>query len=255
VRPFLAALSFLTVTPISGKWAPSEKDLASGTVFFPIVGLVIGIIAALIFSTLRLFLPLFPAVVLIVIFLIAASGGLHMDGLADTADGFFSARKRDCILEIMRDSRIGTMGVIAVAGAMSLKMALLASIPSPLLWRMILLMPVAGRSALLIQMAFLNYAREETGGVASVLNRKSAWTPALVGIAFLIGTGSLIAGWAGFLAGIACLLISLLFCLYVRKKTGGYTGDTLGALCELAEIVPPLIAVVAGIPISSFLPV
>ncbi len=246
MNAFLAALSFLTILPVSRWRTPSERDLASGASYFPVIGMVIGMAAALLYSALTLILPLLPSVVLAVLFLIAASGGLHLDGLADTADGFFSARKRERILEIMRDSRIGTMGVIAVVGAMLCKITLLASTPSDLLWRILLLMPLAGRTAILVQMALLTYARGETGGgSASVFSRSDVRRPALGGAALLLLAGFLAAGWLGLLAGVASLLTAVLFGAYVQKRIAGYTGDTLGAGCEFVEIVPSLIGALA----------
>ncbi len=246
MKGFLAAVSFLTILPVSRWRKASETDLASGVPWFPVIGLAIGISAALIYTALRFVLPVLPSAVLVTLFLIAASGGLHMDGLADTADGFFSARKRERILEIMRDSRIGTMGVLAVAGVLLLKIALLISTAPDLLWRVFLFMPLAGRTSLLVQMALLSYARGESGGGSATAFSRPGAPAALGGAALLLLSGSLAAGWTGLLSGVASLLAAALFCIYVRKKIGGYTGDTLGAGCELVEIVPPLVSALSG---------
>src|SRR5512137_125405 len=121
MKSFLAAIQFLTVIPFPKDYMPREEDLGRSVPFYPIVGLLIGIMAATLGYLMEAVLPPLPAYATILIFLLAISGGLHMDGLADTADGFFSARPRDRILEIMRDSRIGVMGVIAVVCIVLLK--------------------------------------------------------------------------------------------------------------------------------------
>lgn len=244
MKSFVAALSFLTVIPVPRRWADSTDSLESGALYFPLIGLLLGILTALLFKALSWFLPFFPAGVLAVIFMIAVSGGLHMDGLADTADGFFSARTRERILEIMKDSRIGTMGVLAVTSVILLKVALLASVPPSSACATLLLVPLAGRSAILVQMALLSYARAETGGTAAVFNRRSARGPALGGAVLLLTAGWFIADWRGLVAGVAALLLAAAFSGYVYRKIGGYTGDTLGAGCETAELVPLLVMVV-----------
>ena len=244
MKSFMAALSFLTIIPVPRRWADSAGRLESGFIYFPPVGLLLGVLTALLFKASYCLLPLLPACVLAVIFMVAVSGGLHMDGLADTADGFFSARPRERILEIMKDSRIGTMGVIAVVSVLILKIALLASVPPRFIWGTLLLMPLAGRSAILIQMALLSYVRAETGGIASVFNHRSARGAAFGGAVLLLISGWFIADWRGLVAGFAALFLAAAFSGYVYRKIGGYTGDTLGAGCELIELVPPLTMIV-----------
>jgi adenosylcobinamide-GDP ribazoletransferase len=172
--------------------------------------------------------------VLAVAVLLAWSGGLHLDGVADCADGFFSARSRERMLEIMRDSRIGSMGVVGLVLVLGLKGAALASLPRGDLWRVLLLMPLAGRVAILLMLALLPYARPQ-GGLATVFYRGRKWTAALVGLVVL-GVGAwLSAGSVGLLSVCDTLVLLLPFCYYCHAKIGGATGDTLGAACELAE--------------------
>src|SRR5512136_2286178 len=114
MKPLLTAIQFLTVIPFPKNFVSGEKELEKCVPYFPVVGLLIGIIVAAFDYFIGIILPPFPASVITVIAMTGISGGLHMDGLADTADGFFSSRPREKVLEIMRDSRIGVMGVIAV---------------------------------------------------------------------------------------------------------------------------------------------
>ena len=114
MKGFFAAMRFLTILPIPDSLSGGEKTLARSISYFPLAGLMIGLIAAAFDYAACRALPLLPASVLTVVILIALTGGLHMDGLADTADGFFSARPREWMMDILRDSRIGVLGVLAV---------------------------------------------------------------------------------------------------------------------------------------------
>ena len=114
MKRFLAAIQFLTILPLPRGLCPDERALGGSLPFFPVVGLGIGAAVALIDRGLGSLFPVGVTSVLAVILLIAASGGLHLDGLADTADGFFSSRPRERIFEIMRDNRTGPMEVAAI---------------------------------------------------------------------------------------------------------------------------------------------
>jgi len=248
MKRFLAALRFLTVFPIPGPWGHAQEDLAGSVPCFPLVGLLLGGLAgALALGLSRVLSPLLASVV-VVIALLAVSGGLHMDGLSDTADGFFSARRRERMLEIMRDSHIGAMGVMAIVCVLLLKVATLDSIPQRTVWRAVVLMPLAGRCALVVSMAVLPYARPE-GGLATVFYTRRPRLTALWAALLLTGTGVLLLGIAGLVAAGASVAVVLLFAAYTFRKIGGATGDTLGAACEIAEIVPAL--ALAAWPVSA----
>jgi adenosylcobinamide-GDP ribazoletransferase len=243
MRSFLAAIQFLTVIPFPRSFNPGEVNLGRSVPYFPVVGLLIGVLAAILGQLMAAVLPPLPACAIVVIFLLAVSGGLHMDGLADTADGFFSARPRERVLEIMRDSHVGVMGVIAVVSIILLKFSLLASLPSAQYVNIIILMPLAGRCASVIMMTTLPYVRDK-GGIASLFDKKRSRLHALWAVLFLVIAGSLTAQWMGFTAGIAALALTALFSVHSFRKIGGYTGDALGAACEMAEIIPALVAVI-----------
>jgi adenosylcobinamide-GDP ribazoletransferase len=132
------------------------------------------------------------------------------------------------------------MGVAAIVCMVALKIALIASVSGPSRIWVLLLMPVAGRSALLIQMALLPYARPE--GLVGIFHRNRSRGHALWALTFLIAVGGLAGSVPGLIAGVGSFLFTLLFSGYVRRRIGGLTGDTLGAACELTELVPPLVA-------------
>lgn len=243
IKRFLAAVQFLTVCPVPVIIKIDERDIGRSVPYFPAVGIAIGTAAAGLDYALGYILPLPVTSTLVVIFLLAISGALHMDGLADTADGFFSSRPRQQILEIMRDSRTGPMGVMAIVCVLILKVTLLTAIPQGSRWWVLLLTPFAGRCALLINMAVIPYARKEGGLAALFYEHRSRFN--LVWALMALATfGWLTGGWAGLTAAMSSFVFGLLFAVYVYYKIGGSTGDTLGAACELTELIPAIVYVI-----------
>jgi adenosylcobinamide-GDP ribazoletransferase len=241
IRPLLAAIQFLTVIPFPKSFTGGEKELEKCMSFFPVVGLLIGIIMAAFDHVMGFIFPPLPASVMTVIAMTAISGGLHMDGLADTADGFFSARPRERVLEIMRDSRTGVMGVLAVVFVIVLKVSVLISLFPPIRPGIIVLMPLAGRCSFVMMMTALPYVRRE-GGLATAFGVGKSWLNVLWTSAFLLAAGWLAGHWLGLAASFSALLMAVLFSVYCFRKIGGYTGDTLGAGCEITEIIPAIAA-------------
>jgi len=235
---FAAAFRFLTIIPLPGTLGTSEQELTGATPFFPVVGLLLGSAAVPVVWCLQLLFPPLVTAILTTALLLAFSGGLHLDGLADTADGFFSSRPRERILEIMRDSASGAMGVIALILLLLLKVACLDSLSTALL-PVVFLMPLAGRTALLLLMALLPYARPD-GGLGLVFYSRRSRSIALGGIIVFLAVACLAAGLQGAGAVLAVIFMVLLFAWLCHLKIGGATGDTLGASCELAEAVVAL---------------
>jgi adenosylcobinamide-GDP ribazoletransferase len=240
MKRFLAAVQFLTVCPVPASIEIDERDLGASVPFFPIVGIIIGAAAALLDYGLGYILPLSVTSVLLVVFLIAVSSSLHMDGLADTADGFLSSRPREMILEIMQDSRVGPMGVVVITCVLLLKLTLLVAVPQVARWWVLLMTPFAGRCALLINMAIIPYARPE-GGLGTIFYPTCFWLQLAWVFVLLTVVGWLAAGLAGLAVGIAAFAFSIIFAFYVKSKIGGSTGDTLGAACEIMELIPALV--------------
>jgi adenosylcobinamide-GDP ribazoletransferase len=243
MKSLFAALQFLTVIPVPASWGGGSRELERSVWFFPLVGLFLGTLLAALDAGLSTLLPTFPASAIIVIASIVLTGGFHVDGLADTADGFMSSRPRERILEIMKDSRTGPMGVAAVVSVIVLKVALLSAVTGPLRLPSIVLMAVAGRSAMVMVMDLLPYARPE--GLASLFMQNRSILRASWGLAFLFGACWFLAGPAGLLAGLAALAATILTGAYSHSKIGGVTGDTLGATCEIVELMPLLAVAIA----------
>jgi adenosylcobinamide-GDP ribazoletransferase len=206
---------------------------------------LIGLAAAAIAWGACYIFPSFLASVVVVIVLLSASGGFHLDGLSDTADGFLSSRPRERILDIMKDSHIGAMGAIAIFCILILKIAALAALPPGQVWRAALLMPIVGRCAMVLALAALPYARPE-GGLGTIFSQRR--NPALLGWAglFLAAACVVVLGWAGLVTAVTALAATAVFCWYSFHRIGGATGDVFGATCELMEFIPPLVMVVGA---------
>lgn len=236
---FLAALRFLTIVPLAWRCEQDGRFFAASLAWFPLIGLLIGLASAALIACL---MPFFPPPVLAmaaIVLLAAVSGCLHLDGLADSGDGLLSSRPRERILEIMRDSHTGAMGVIAIAVVLLGKYAALSSLAShgaPTLIATLIVMPLAGRCAIVLTMAFLPYAREGEGLGRLFYSPSSRWV-ALWSLA-LLATVLACSGWRmSCVVLVAVLTTVLLFCFWCSARIGGATGDTLGAVCELTEMM------------------
>lgn len=230
-----AAIGFLTILPLPACCRQTEDNLPRSVPLFPLLGLLIGgVVAGCVYLTSGL-LPPFVAVVVYVILLAIVHGGLHVDGLADTGDGFFSHRKTERILEIMRDTRIGTYGCLTVVSVLALKVAGLASMPASMWVKALFLAPVAGRCSMVLMLVMLPSARPDGMGVLFKKGR-SFWE-VLWAVSALLVTAWLLLQWRGLVAAGAVLVVNVAFMLMCQVKIKGFTGDTVGALNELAEMI------------------
>lgn len=237
-KRFFGALTLLTVIPVPG-YTPAEEDIAHGKPFFPVVGLLVGIIAYWAAAGLICFAPPALTAGIIVLLPAAVSKGFHLDGLADTADGFFSSRPREQMLEIMRDSRIGSMGVIALIAVLGLKAAGFFSLKTPDIPAAALFSAVAGRCGMTFYVLISKYAREE--GLGKITFRYKSPLCLLWTLVFPAVTGWLFFGNRGLIAAGTIAVFVILWSLYTRRQIGGATGDTLGACAELCEMLVPVI--------------
>jgi adenosylcobinamide-GDP ribazoletransferase len=233
MQHFLIALQFLTIFPVKIKSQIENKSFGRSLAYFPVVGALVGLIAASI-SLVSHFLPYLVTMALILIILIVITGGIHLDGFADTCDGFYGSRPKEKILEIMRDSHIGTMGVIAVVCLLLLKFTLLLSIPRESLWRVVIAMTIFARWSQVAACCFSSYSREE--GKAKNFIGHAGWKELSIGGLFTVI--SLL--WLMKIKGLSLFLLSVamisLFITYAKRKIEGMTGDTIGATSEIAEV-------------------
>jgi adenosylcobinamide-GDP ribazoletransferase len=172
--------------------------------------------------------------------LAAVTGGLHLDGLADSADGLLCHRSPAESLRIMKDSRVGAMGVIAIILLFLGKYAALSSIDPSRLPLVLLLMPLAGRNGILLMMARLAYVGQ-SGGVGDHFYRPLAAKTVLPGWIALFLLLLLFFPALAVILPVALFATVLLFARCCRQRLGGATGDTLGAVCEVSELVAAII--------------
>jgi adenosylcobinamide-GDP ribazoletransferase len=233
---FCTAIRFLTIVPVSWRAEDDLQQFSKCLPFFPVVGLLIGVIGYLGASAALFFFPQQVVAVVSLVYLAFISGFLHLDGLADSADGLLSSRPREDCLNIMKDSRTGAMGVVAVVCVMLVKYSALSSMDPENLCLAIFFMPLAGRSAILFSMARLPYAKPE-GGLGRLFYSDSSRTAALVAFVALCVLLAVLAPSQLCVALIAILAVNLIFGRWCKRVLGGATGDTLGAVCELTEAI------------------
>ncbi len=230
----LTALRFLTVLPIFWHAESDHKYYKQSVIFFPIVGLLIGTCGYLLANLLTTFFPLQISSCLLLFYLSSISGFLHLDGLADTADGLLSYRPREKKLAIMRDSRSGAMGVIILVFMLLLKFSAVNSIQPSYLPLAFFYMPIASRCAIVLTMVFLPYARSE-GGLGQLFYLGEKYQLHFLVMVFLLVLCFIVDFNLTLIALLALIATVVLFGLWCKKVLGGTTGDTLGAVCELTE--------------------
>ena len=239
MKSLFAALRFLSILPVPSSWTGRVSDIAGSVKFFPIVGLIMGAIAAA-FAWLSAFIvPQIIVAAVVVILLAILTRGLHLDGVADTADGFWSVSDRQRTLEIMKDSNTGAMGVIAIVCVLLLKFACLSTLGTDTMWRVVLLMVLVGRCMMTLPISIFPYARKE-GGLGQLFYETRTVLNAIWAILVVLLAGGLLVGWAGIAASLAAVLSAMGFGFYCKWKIGGVTGDTIGATCEITEVVTAL---------------
>lgn len=234
MKSFFIALQFLSRIHVVTQTVWTEADFGRSVIFFPLVGTVIGAVLCLACAGISLWFSQPYTAVLLVLCWLFVTGGLHADGLMDTADGLFSGRSRERMLEILKDSCVGSNGVVAFVSCMALKVCFLANLPQQSVCAALLAVPTAARFGVLIGIFQFPYARHQGLGQAFV---QYAPRRALVK-AFLCALPPLvIAGWGYFLLLGAVILISLGLNTYIARRLGGVTGDTYGAVIELSEML------------------
>jgi len=234
----LCALRFLTVLPLPWGQERDGEFFRQSVLAFPVVGLVIGLAAAGLAWPISSLLPSALLAWSIVFYLSGASGFLHLDGLADSADGLLSSRNRERALAIMKDSRSGSMAVAVLALVLLGKFAAasaLAARPASLLPALVIV-PLVGRVGICLTMAILPYARGDEHGIGGLFYSPLARKAAVIGLALLAVTGYVLFGLAILQIIFTSFAVTLLFAWFCQRKIGGATGDTLGAACELTEL-------------------
>jgi adenosylcobinamide-GDP ribazoletransferase len=250
MTPLLAAIGLLTRVPVHRAF--SDSEVAGATAFYPAVGAAIGGIQAAVLWIAIVSAPAgggmsrVPSMVLAVCLVALAvwiTGALHVDGLADTADGFGGGRGREEVLAIMRDPRVGTYGGVAIVLLLLLKVvALDALIERGVAMVPLIAAPVAGRWAMAATGWWLPYARTD-GGLGRVAGGSAAGRGVIVATASAVLILAGLAGWHALPFGAIAAGVAIVVGGACLRRIGGFTGDTLGATGELTEAAVWLAAI------------
>lgn len=246
VRHFLLALQFFTRIPVTGRLAQwvgySPAMLRASAAHFPAVGWVVGAIGALALAGALALWPPLVAAVLCTVVTVLVTGAFHEDGLADVADGLGGASTRERALEIMKDSRIGAFGAIAVVLALGLKFALLAALAEQgafVACAALLAAHVLSRLAPLAVMRASPYVGGD-GGKAKPMADAVSGTAVFVAVLWSLPAAALLVVVCGVANGVAAVVAGALVALFMvrllRRRLGGFTGDGLGATQQLSEL-------------------
>jgi adenosylcobinamide-GDP ribazoletransferase len=231
MNAFIASLQFITAIPFG---RPRPFDARGIIIHFPLAGLAIGLILALFDLIASALWSPVVAGAMDVALLAVVTGAFHLDGLADTADGLYGHRERENALAIMKDSRVGAMGLVVVACVLLVKAAAMGSLAHGR-FLALMIVPAYARSAMMVGMRFLPYARGKEGtGSAFFETPLSAVDFKFVAAPVIL---SLFLGWRGLLLNLFFVAATAALIFLYRKKLGGITGDLLGAMTEILEAV------------------
>jgi adenosylcobinamide-GDP ribazoletransferase len=243
LRPFLIALQFLTRFPLHLSGMPEERDIGRSLIYYPLVGLLLGLLLAGLDWLLGGTGTMLAAAVLLAAWVLA-SGALHLDGLADSADAWVGGLgDRDRTLAIMKDPYCGPMGVVALLLILLVKFAALEELVANGDWMVLVLAPLLGRTAL--PALFLTTPYVRPGGLGDVLARCLPRRAAIVVVlTVLLGLPAFL-GWSALLPLAAAIAAFAGLRAMMLSRLGGTTGDTAGAMVEIVETVVLLAAALA----------
>ena len=239
IRPLITAFAFLTRLPIRAG-AITDRDLGRSVGFFPLVGLVLGLLTAGLAYAFAEFFPPSMVAVLLVAAGALLTGGLHLDGLSDLFDGLAGGQgDRARTLAIMRDSRIGAQGAVAVVLVLAAKIAATSVLVDGRQYAALVAVPVIGRFAVAPAIVLFPYTRPE--GLGRAFNGEAGWVQ-LVLAAVTLGAVLMAFGFSLGQPALAGLLTAIVLALALRVKLGGLTGDVYGAIIEIAEVAAAFVA-------------
>lgn len=234
IKSFFIGLQFLTRLKLVNQTSWTMEDFGKSVIMFPFVGLVIGLAMYLFYYILTPFFPNSLLILLVVTFEFLFTGGLHADGFMDTCDGLFSGRERERKLEIMKDSRIGSNGVVGFVFLTLLKWQLLQFVPTQYITYVLIFLPFLSRYSLCLSITQYPYARPMGMGKAFADFAPKNTTTFTTVLAILLG---LYFGWKYLILLGVTILINMILNRYITKQLGGVTGDTYGFVVENTEVL------------------
>lgn len=249
MKNLFTAMSVLTALPLRRHTAVSDEDLARSTLFFPVVGFMIGFLLMAVTWWLSPILSPGPLAAVLLVMLILLTGGLHLDGLADLCDGLAAGGSRERVLSVMKDSHVGAFGVMGLVMGLLLKYSLFYEVIGQGRFKSFLLMGVLSRWAMVLAALFGRYAR--ANGTAKPFIGRIGWKRGVGTVVIAIALSWLILKEVGLLALLLVFLSVLVFNRFLESRVGGLTGDALGALNEITEVLV-LLFILTVTPVTRF---
>lgn len=239
IHPFLLALGFFSRIPVPSKPYFKPADMAGISAFFPLVGWIISAGMAAVYIVVHQLLPHGASIICMLAAGIWLTGALHEDGLADTVDGLGGGLDRERVLTIMHDSRVGSYGVLALGVMLLLKFSTLSAMSSGVMLWAVLAGHSVSRLAGVWLMQTLEYVRPQGkgGGMTQPLGKRALAFAMLTGLLPLLGAAWYIPLWGLPLVLLAVALVWWWFRAVLQRRLGGYTGDCVGAMQQLTEIM------------------
>jgi adenosylcobinamide-GDP ribazoletransferase len=231
------AVQFLTILPLPhNKKSIEPKKLAESMAYFPLVGLFIGLGLFFVYTGLTGFItPLLTAVIVAGVWA-WFTGALHLEGFVDAADGFSSGPDKEKILLVMKDKHCGSKGAVALVFLIIIKIALLEAIPVSVKFYALMLAPVISRWAMVFAAVFCDYARK-TEGFGKAFVKNVGIREMVVASSILIVAGVVLLQAKFFVLIIPALVFTVASIIYLKNKINGITGDVLGGLNEIVEVI------------------
>ncbi|MBI5482897.1 MAG: adenosylcobinamide-GDP ribazoletransferase [Deltaproteobacteria bacterium] len=235
MRLYLIAMQFLTIIPLPFNTHCEKEDLGRSTALFPLAGLTIGsfLVGLNWLISPWLVRPLCDA--LLIAALAAVTGALHLDGLADVCDGLAARGGRERFLAVMKDSQVGAVGAVGLMLGLLLKWQALAAVPVEVKWQALLLFPVLARFGQVLALTGASHARQDGLGAAFV--QGAGVGPLSLAFITAVSIGFMLLGFKALFVLAAVCLLSGAGRLFFQRRLGGLTGDTVGCISELNEIL------------------
>jgi adenosylcobinamide-GDP ribazoletransferase len=245
ITSFLAAIQLLTSIPVRLKRELTPKQLGQATLWFPLVGLGIGGILAGFNWVFNLILPSSVTNILLIIALVIITGAMHLDGLSDTCDGIAGHKTVEERWKVMRDSRTGAFGVMSIVLILLAQYIALNNVPADKMTPVLLFMPTVSRWAMVYAIFTYPYARPT--GLGKAYKEATGWLQFSIATIITLGiaTGLYpLFNVSGFLLFGGVLIITTALAFYLKYKFTGLTGDTYGAINEVAEVMALIFVII-----------
>jgi adenosylcobinamide-GDP ribazoletransferase len=235
MRLYVIAMQFLTIIPLPFQVECKRDDLGRSLALFPLAGLTIGALLAGLNWLISPYLSRPLADALLITLLSAVTGALHLDGLADVCDGIAARGDRERFLAVMKDSHVGAVGAVGIVLALLLKWQALAAVPLEIKTQTLLFFPALARFSQVQTVVFSRSARQDGLGSAFIGNAGAIQLSVAGGITMAVTW--LLVGIIGLVVFIASVLFTGLAKAWFQRRLGGVTGDAIGCISELDEIL------------------